>query len=82
MAKKKCSIDLGEQLRQARQAAYDASRLTGNAGIYGATADFHAREAERALKGGRCVDAEKHLKDTWAAVKRAYRTPMTRKRRA
>ena len=73
----KCSLTLAQQLHQARQAAYDASRFSGKAGSHGHTADFHAKEAERALKSGDCWGAEQHLKQTWAAVKRAHRAPTT-----
>jgi len=77
----KCSLTLGEQLHQARQAAWDASRFSGKAGVHGSTADFYAREAEHALKSGDCAGAEKHLKATWAAVKRAHRAPTTPRKR-
>jgi hypothetical protein len=78
----KCSPTIGERLHHMRQAAYDASRFGGKAGSHGATADFHAKEAERALKSGNCTGAEKHLKDAEVALKRAWRAPTTpRKRR-
>ena len=55
--------------------------MTGKAGRHGGAADFHAREAERALKSGDCSGAEQHLKETWAAVKRAHRAPTTPRKR-
>lgn len=79
---KKCSATLAERLHAMRQAAYDASRFTGKAGSHGLTADFHAKEAERALKSGNCTLAEKHLDEAQKAFKKAWRAPTTpRKRR-
>jgi len=78
----KCPPHLAQQLHSVRQAAYDASRFPGKAGSHGRTADFYAREAERALKSGDCGVAEQHLKDAQVSIKRAWRAPTTpRKRR-
>ena len=76
---KKCSPTLAQQLHSTRQAAYDASRFSGKAGSHGLTADFHAREAERALKSGHCTLAEKHLQDARKALKKAWRAPTRRR---
>lgn len=69
MKKRKCSVSLGEQVRQARQAAF---------GLPGA-ADFYARDAEMYARRGDCAAAERSLAITWKLVKKAYRKPRRKK---